>query len=123
MNTNNGLKPDPSRPRVGISLIIQNLGHIPSFKNSKLLTRGRLITDPKKQKVMELITQAIESQLNSYTAIKDGETWMEGCQQSLIAWSKQFDDSSDWIPEIRITSKHVQKGNEGAIILIEEITP
>jgi len=40
-------------------------GNIVSFKNSKMIARGRLITDPEKQKRMESYTQAIVSQLSS----------------------------------------------------------
>lgn len=40
-------------------------GHVPSFKNGKLLSRGNLITDPRKQKIMDGITAAFREQLDS----------------------------------------------------------
>ena len=34
-------------------------GHVVSFKNGKLLTRGNVITDPRKQRVMDEITAVV----------------------------------------------------------------
>lgn len=92
---------------------------MPSFKNSKMLTRGHLITDPARQRWMDRAIQAIESQLRSAFLTNGGETPMEPCLHSLIAWSKQFDDSVHWLPDIRIKAVTVPKGDEGATMEIE----
>lgn len=98
-------------------------GHITSFKNSKMLSRGRLITDPTKQKKMEAYTRAIESQLRSLY-----QTTVEGMQTvpSLASWirsSVPLDDSIQWVPEIVIKVHRVSKGQEGANLEIERIAP
>jgi hypothetical protein len=104
-----------------IKLVIQGLGEIPSFKNSKLLTRGRIITDPKKQQKMEALTRVIASLLASAAPIPDGGTLTEQHLQSWIASSLPLDDSRQWIPELLISSRDVDRGNEGVDILIEKL--
>ena len=109
----------PSSPR--LLLKIRGVGHITSFKNSKMLSRGRLITSPIKQKQMEQYIRLIESQLRSAY-----QTTAAGTQtgHSLASWirsSVPLDDSIQWVPEIHIHTQRVTKGEEGADILIEQL--
>lgn len=106
-----------------LSLTVSGLGHVPSFKNNKMLLRkqGLLITDPKKQKWMDRCTRLFESQLRSGALIIGDVIWTEPCPRFLIAWCGQFDDSRQWIPEISVRWKTVPKGEEGATIILESI--
>lgn len=101
-----------------LTLKIRGLGHVPAFKNHKLLTRGRLRTDPRKQKWMALCIQSIESQLRCLLATADAGMETGQLARSLIAWSQQFDDSLDWIPEHHCACRMVEKGQEGAEIAL-----
>jgi len=96
-------------------------GHICSFKNSKMLSRGRLITDPTKQKKMERYTQAIELQLRSLYQTAGGETGTGLSLPSWIASCVPLDDSIQWVPEINVRVAYASKGQEGANILIEQL--
>lgn len=103
-----------------IRLVVRGLGHVPSFKNSKMLTRGKLITNPKRQKWMQQCTDSLSSQLLCAYRISEG-----GMQtgRSLHSWTALFlppDDTVHHIPEIHIEVEVVPKGEEGANI---EITP
>jgi hypothetical protein len=104
-----------------ITLVVHGIGSVPSFKNNKMLTKGKLITDPKKQKWMDRAIRSIESQLHSLLRTTGEETSMEPQVRSLIAWSKQFDDSVQWIPSLRLEVVNCEKGKEGAEITIERI--
>jgi len=104
-----------------IKLDVRGIGDVPSFKNNKMIARGRLITNPKRQKWMEHCIQLIESQLNYAMQTSAGET-LTG-QQALcwIAQSLPCDDSRSFIPELHITAVDCTKGEEGATITIERI--
>lgn len=104
------------------TLKIRECGHIVSFKNSKMLTHGRLITAPKKQAAMDSYIRAIESALSSMFQTSD--TGMAtGC--SLASWIQScvpLDDSRHWMPESdgwRFVE--VPKGEEGADIIITQL--
>lgn len=100
-------------------LKIVESGNVPSFKNNKMLTRGKLITAPEKQKWMDLATRSLESQLLSAIRRTLAAMPMAPNQQFWIALSEQFDDSVQWIPEISVKATKCEKGEEGADILIE----
>lgn len=102
-----------------IVLKISGLGNVPSFKNNKMLTRGKMITDPVKQKWMDRATRSLESQLLSAIRRTLAGTPMVPNQHFWIALSEQFDDSVQWIPEISVKATKCEKGEEGADILIE----
>lgn len=104
-----------------IELAVKHLGHVPSFKNSKMIARGRLITDPKKQKWMEACIRSFESQLFCIAQIGGGGTLTAPPAPSLIASSLPQDDSRQWIPRLEIADREVEKGLEGATIIIESI--
>lgn len=112
----------PSSPSpVTVTLQIRGQGPITSFKNSKMLSRGRLITSPIKQKQMEGYIRAIESQLRSEYQTSGGETQTGHSLASWIASCVPLDDSIQWVPEITIKAVSVAKGEEGADIVIEQI--
>lgn len=87
-----------------------------------MIARGRLITDPRKGKHMEAYTQAIESQLRSAFQTIESETPTGLSLPCWIASCVPHDDSVAWLPEIRVTVERVEKGEEGADILIERLT-
>lgn len=103
-----------------IRLTIKGLGHTPSFKNSKMLTRGRLITKPERQQWMERATRLIESQLHCMSETEGTGTQTVRSLLSSIALFGPFDDSVVWIPEIHVRVVRVTQ-DEGAIVEIEQI--
>ena len=112
----------PSSKSPGTLLLqIRGVGPITSFKNSKMLSRGRLITSPVKQKQMDQYIHAIESQLLSAFRTTDGEMQMGHSLASWIASCVPLDDSIQWVPEISVKAVSVAKGEEGADILIEKL--
>jgi len=108
-----------------IALVVRNVGHVPSFKNNKraILDNGRMrtLTEPKTKKWMEQVTDAFASQLFSLTQTNDAVIPMAPCPPSLIVSSLPLDDSRQWLPEITIKCVEVEKGDEGATIIIEPI--
>lgn len=104
-----------------IRLSIRGLLHCPSYKNSKMLARGRLITDPKKQKWMDRCVLSFEFQLRSEFQTRGIEITTGPSALSLIASLLPLDDSRKWIPEHSASTLPVCKGEEGADILIERI--
>ena len=98
------------------------LGHIPSKKNNKFLTRGRLITNPKNQVWIEKCAQLMQSQLMSLSATTEGGT--STTQQQLYSILSCLPDN-DCFPSVKklvIEGIKVQKGMEGAIITITKLT-
>lgn len=107
-----------------IILEVKDLGNVPGFKNSKLLTRGRLVTKPEFQKWMQNCTDSFVVQLNSGLATIAAGMPMDAPAPSLIALLRQLrglDDSRQWIPEQHIYCEAVEKGFEGAEMTIEQI--
>jgi hypothetical protein len=104
-----------------IVLKLHGLGHVPSMKNNKMLTRGKLITKPEYQIWIDRCIRSFESQLLSLCQTGGGEMLMEGLQPSLTPWLNQFDDSVSWIPSGSWEVKYVPKGEEGAIVTLETI--
>lgn len=105
-----------SAPTSTLRLTIRGRGHVPSFKNNKMLARGKLITHPKKQQWMEQAIHDLESQLRSLCQTSDGATSMGLVARSLIAWSQRFDDSVQWVDQLHILAVELPKGEEGANI-------
>lgn len=103
-----------------ISLSVRGI-NIPSFKNNKMIAQGRLITNPKRQKVMEQITASFVLQCISGLATSGGAMPTVPCPRSLTASLLPEDDSWQWIPEIRVVVAQVPKGSEGCDILIEPL--
>lgn len=110
-----------SSPTSSATLLIQGVGNIPSFKNSKMVARGRLITDPKKQKLMQQIIQDLQSTLTSaFRTIGEGTATGQSlpCLTALCAHSTDFDDSRQWIPKLSVEGRKCNDGEEGATITI-----
>lgn len=103
-----------------IKLVVKGF-HVPSFKNSKMLTRGRLITKPEYQHQMEQITQAFESQLRSWFQTNGIETGTGPTALLQIASLLPLDDSLKWIAEHCVAWRRVSKGNEGAELIVEKL--
>jgi hypothetical protein len=108
-----------------IPLKIHGLGHVPSFKNSKMIARGRLITDPKKQAWMEQCAALMTAQLLSLFQTTETGTLTAQSLRSWIATSLPLDDSLKWIESISVIWLSVPKGQEGARVMIapSEISP
>lgn len=104
-----------------VTIAIEGLGHVPSFKNSKLLSRGRTITKPEYQEWMDRVVRSIGSQLRSEFQTRGIEITMGPSALSLIASLLPLDDSRQWIPEHSVTTQCVSPGQEGAVVKIERI--
>lgn len=104
-------------PSSKLTLTITGLGHVPSFKNGKMLARGRLITNPKKQEWMKQCIASFQSQFVSLCPTIVGATLTESLAQFLIASLPQ-DDCWQSVPELNISVNRVGKGKEGAVIEI-----
>ena len=86
-----------------------------------MLTRGRLITDPKKQKWMQQAAECFESQLRYWCQTNGIEIQTAQQQPSLIAGSWPLDDSTAWIGQLCVTWQKVNNGEEGAIVEFSKI--
>ena len=94
---------------------------MPSFKNGKMLARGRLITDPKKQKWMEKAAASFASQLLSLFQTGDQGTLTAQSARCLIPTCLPLDDDLEWIGVPCGSWRRVKQGEEGAIVEIEQI--
>jgi hypothetical protein len=103
-----------------ITLEIRDLGPVPAFKNSKMLTRGRIIAKPEFQVWMQRAIRSLEFQLRSVIPTTGVGTLTEQEALCLIVSLLPDDDSRQWIPELSIKAVSCDKGNDGATI---EITP
>lgn len=109
-----------------LQLLIKGLGHVPSFKNRKraILDRKtgkpRTLTDPKVQKWMARAVESLVSQFASMPATNGVETWTTKHQRSLIALLLPETDSCKDIIRLEVRFMRVLKGDEGAIILIQQ---
>jgi len=101
-------------------IVIQSIGHVPAFKNKKIIVGKRLITAPKARKWMEQATASIVSQLKSLCQTEDDATSTEPWQLSAIALLPQ-DDNWKMLPRIKVTARVVPKGDEGAIITLQRL--
>jgi len=81
-----------------------------------------LVTTPKAKKQMVSIEKDFVSQLTSLYQTTEDETQMGQSIQSWIASSVPLDDSVREIAEIVVRVKRAPKGNEGAIIKLENIS-
>ena len=113
-----------NEPSIGggeLCLTIKGLGHVPAFKNKKIIVGGnRLITAPKARKFMEQATKGLYSQLKSLCQTCGGATSM-GPWQRYATSLLPSDDNWKQIPEITVRVRQVEKGEEGAIIHLRKI--
>ena len=101
-------------------IVIRSIGHVPAFKNKKIIAGKRLITAPKARKWMEQATASIVSQLKSLCQTDEDATSTVPWQQSAIALLPQ-DDNWKMLPRIQVTARVVPKGDEGAIITLRKL--
>ena len=101
-------------------IVIRSIGHVPAFKNKKIIAGKRLITAPKARKWMEQATASIVSQLMSLCQTAEDATSTVPWQQSAIALLPQ-DDNWKMLPRIQVTARVVPKGDEGAIITLRKL--
>jgi hypothetical protein len=86
-----------------------------------MMTRGRLITDPKKQKWMKRCIHNFVSQLFSLSQT-DGTAMLTVPSLRFVThWCSQFDDSVQCVPEMSIKVEFVPEGREGAIVILEQL--
>lgn len=104
-----------------MKLVVSGQGHVPSFKNSKMLAHGRLITLPERQKWMEQCRESFVSQLSSASQTSADGISTEPCPPSSIASSLPEDDSVNDICELVVRIERVEKGQEGATIEVDRL--
>ncbi|MDQ5979492.1 MAG: hypothetical protein QG602_2466 [Verrucomicrobiota bacterium] len=106
-----------------IVLRVDGLGHVPSFKNAKMILwrQRRIMTKPEYQVWMERVVESFVSQLRSELATRGIATTTGLSALSQIASLLPLDDSRKWIPAHCVSTQLVSKGNEGADITIERI--
>lgn len=103
-------------------ILIRGIGHVPAFKNKKIICGKRLVTAPKARQWMELATKDILSQLKSLYQTEGDATSTELWRQSAMS-SWPSDDNWQQIPMITVKVRRVEKGDEGAIITLTKISP
>lgn len=114
-----------------LTLVIQGLGHVPSFKNTKMICGLKrikpklwtgtpfLITQPKKKEWMEAAINQLVSQLRGMYPTAEGAMLGECPKPLPIALSRLLDDSLGYMIPGAQSVKRVSKGNEGATITIQ----
>lgn len=120
-------KCSPMQATPSLSITLQSLGHVPSFKNKKRVFTNKKIgksfigTRGDVKQWMEKAIRNIELQLRSHFLTTVGVTSTERLQPSLIASSVPLDDSRQWISELRILAVETNAGEENHEIIIERI--
>ena len=99
---------------------ISGIGHVPAFKNKKIIVGKRLITAPKAKKWMEMAKDNIISQLKYLCQTGEGETQTGRWRQYAMSLLPR-DDAWRFIPKMTVSVRLVRKGEEGAIIKLEKI--
>lgn len=100
------------------------MGHVVPFKNSKMLSRGKLFTKPEYKKWMDQCVDLFESQLRSALATTDAATSTIASDRSTTLSPRQlrgWDDCWQIVRELYVTAERCEKGEEGATITIELI--
>jgi hypothetical protein len=104
-----------------IRLVIAGLGHVPSYKNRKLMCRGKLITDPAKKEWMERAIRSIEFQLHGMFPTAAGVMRVVCPKRLPTALCLPLDDSWEWMIPGQQNVKRVALGSEGCEITIEKL--
>ena len=122
-----------------ITLHINGMGHVPSFKNQKQIAglrgdgknrwKGKpvLLTKFERKRWMDAAILSFVSQLRSAIPTTTLATPTEPSPPSSTASSERLseyvplDDSRQWIPQISVICQDCAKGDEGATITIERI--
>ena len=103
-------------------IVIRGIGHVPAFKNKKIICGKRLITAPKARQWMDLATKDMFSQLKSLYQTDTGATSTGPWQRSAMS-SWPSDDNWKQMPMITVKVRVVEKGEEGAIVTLTKISP
>ena len=106
-----------------MKFIIQGLGEVPSFKNTKQIIRPKnrramLITAPRKRAWMDQASALLECQLRSCIPASGIPTLTGAPLLYAIASLLPLDDSRKWIATLNVAWRPVSKGLEGAEIEI-----
>ena len=104
-----------------LTLVIKGLDNVPAFKNKKIICGKRLITAPKAKKWMESAATNLYSQLKCLFQTGDGATSTGQWQLSAMS-SLPYDDNWKAIPQICVSVRQVEKGEQGAIIRLKKIS-
>ncbi len=110
----------PFAGSIPVSLVINGLGHVPSKKNSKMITPDGLITKPEYQVTIKRIIQSFASQCSSGTAICGGAIPTAPSLRFSIA-SLPPDDCWTVVPVTITVAEKCKPGEEGATVIIERI--
>lgn len=116
---------------------VKGLGHIPSFKNSKMILGVQKIkegpckglwkgtpfiaTKTEYRHMMEALTRSLLSQLISASRTIGDGTLTAQQQLFAIVLSMPADDSRQWLKHIRINCETVVAGEEGAEIIVRRL--
>jgi len=113
--------PSAQPPSPVTRLTIQGIGNVISFKNNKMLARGRLFTKPEYQAWMDRATESIVLQLFSKCQTGDAATQLECWKRLRTFLSGLSDDSVKQLPEGAWKVEFVEAVDAGADILIERL--
>lgn len=108
---------------LSIVLKLNGLGHVPAFKNSKMILwkQKRIMTKPEFQHWMNAAVESFASQLRSELATR-GIAISTGHSALLqIASLLPLDDSRKWIAAISVDVQLVSSGSEGADVTITRL--
>lgn len=113
-------------PPSQVLLLIRGCGHIPSFKNKKRMGKSSsgqpvLYTRSDVKRLMDSIILSLESQLRSACRTSALVTSMGQPALSWIVSSLPLDDSWQFIPELVVRVEQVERGQEGADIVVERL--
>lgn len=120
-------KPNELAEPTQITLKIQGIGPVPSFKNTKSLFKNKktgklfVATNPVKKRWMQSAEELIGLQLLFYYQTIGAETRQECLKRLQTFLSDLVDDSVRELPEGGWKVEYVEPGKEGCEILIERI--
>ena len=104
-----------------VRLSIHGLGEVVSFKNNKVIAKGRLFTKPKYADWMQKCADSFALQLLSEWLTIGGAMRMGCTRPSWIASVVPLDDSVREIVEFHVRVEKVEHGQEGADVFVERL--
>lgn len=121
MNSNDDGPDCPQTCLHAVVLRIKGIGPVPAFKNSKMLTKGKLITNPRKQKWMKQAEDIIASGLLSSFRTSANEMVTAARLRSWIASSIPANDSCRYLIACSWRFTKRPDAEPGALITIEKL--
>lgn len=113
---------NPTEVIPSVQLIVTGIGHCPSKKNKHYSgINGRILMDKKTKARMQSLESAILSELYSASQIRGNETHLECLKRLRTLLSSLCDDSIREIPAGSWAVEYVEKGQEGAEIIISTL--